>query len=166
MPRFGGPGRKKQCCELRRCLATDANHSSTKENVHVSTLLSCGHNCDPLFLSVHIHTHTHTHAHTRTHTRTHTHTCARTHLYTHQFVIHLKDFSQSNEDATKFLAGQNRQIVPMLQDGNCMFRSVAHQLIGDAEQHDQLRHATVIFAAQNGEVLRLFTLGMVMELLH
>ena len=42
----------------------------------------------------------------------------------------------------------------MLPDGNCMFRSVAHQLIGDAEQHDQLRHATVIFAAQNGEVLK------------
>ena len=54
---------------------------------------------------------------------------------------------------TVFLASQDRQLVPMLPDGNCMFRSVAHQLIGDAEQHDQLRYATVSFATQNEEVL-------------
>ena len=42
----------------------------------------------------------------------------------------------------------------MLPDGNCLFRSVTHQLVGDAEQHDQLRHATVTFAAQHGEVLK------------
>ena len=33
MPKFGGPGRKKQCCELRRCLATTINHLNTKEHV-------------------------------------------------------------------------------------------------------------------------------------
>ena len=42
----------------------------------------------------------------------------------------------------------------MLPDGNCLFRSVAHQLVGDAEQHDQLRQATVAFAAQNKEALK------------
>ena len=42
----------------------------------------------------------------------------------------------------------------MLPDGNCLFRSVAHQLVGDAEQHDQLREATVAFAAQNQEALK------------
>ena len=42
----------------------------------------------------------------------------------------------------------------MLPDGNCLFRSVAHQLVGDTEQHDQLRHATVAFAAQNKQALK------------
>ena len=42
----------------------------------------------------------------------------------------------------------------MLPDGNCLFRSVAHQLVGDAEQHDQPRQATVAFAAQNKEALK------------
>ena len=42
-------------------------------------------------------------------------------------------------------------MVPMVPGGNCMFRSVAHQLVGDAEQHYQLRIAIVAFAAQNGE---------------
>ena len=44
--------------------------------------------------------------------------------------------------------------MPMLPDGNCLFRSVAHQLLGDAEQHDKLRQATVTYAAQQGEVLK------------
>ena len=35
-----------------------------------------------------------------------------------------------------------------------MFRSVVHQLVGDAEQHMQLRQATVTFTAQNGEALK------------
>ena len=46
----------------------------------------------------------------------------------------------------------------MLLDGNCLFRSVAHQPLGDAEQHDKLRQATVtymyMYAAQQGEVLK------------
>ena len=42
----------------------------------------------------------------------------------------------------------------MLPDGNCLFRYVAHQLVGDAEQHDQLRQATVAFAAENKEALK------------
>ena len=46
---------------------------------------------------------------------------------------------------------QKRHIVPMLPDGNCLFRSVAHQLVRDA---DQLRHATVSYATQYGEVLK------------
>ena len=53
-----------------------------------------------------------------------------------------------------FLATQGRYIVPMLPDGNCMFRSVVHQLVGDAEQHTQLRQATVAFTAQNGDTLK------------
>ena len=35
-----------------------------------------------------------------------------------------------------------------------MFRSVAHQLFGDVKQHNQLRQATVAFAAQNRDVLK------------
>ena len=53
-----------------------------------------------------------------------------------------------------FLATQGRYIVPMLPDGNCMFRSVVHQLVGDAKQHMQLRQATVAFTAQNGDTLK------------
>ena len=44
--------------------------------------------------------------------------------------------------------------MPMLPDGNCLFRSVAHQQLGDAEQHDKLRQATVTYAAQQREVLK------------
>ena len=42
----------------------------------------------------------------------------------------------------------------MLPDGNYMFRSVAHLVFGDAEQHSQLRSTTVAVATQNGEVLK------------
>ena len=44
----------------------------------------------------------------------------------------------------------------MLPDGNCMFWAVAYQLLKDAEQHKQLRHATVAFATQNGETLKVY----------
>lgn len=37
----------------------------------------------------------------------------------------------SNAGIKKLLESQARQIVPMLPDGNCLFRSVAHQLVGD-----------------------------------
>ena len=53
-----------------------------------------------------------------------------------------------------FLKQQNRQKVLMQPDGNCMFRSVAHQLFKDAKYHSKLRQATVAFAAQNKEVLK------------
>ena len=75
----------------------------------------------------------------------------------HCGIHYLKGLSQSkqtNESIKTFLESQARQIVPMLPDGNCLFRSVAHQLVGDAEQHDQLRQATVAFAAQNEEALK------------
>ena len=56
--------------------------------------------------------------------------------------VSLKGSSQSkqaNEGTKKFLESQARQLVSMLLDGNCLFRYVPHQLVGDAEQHDQLR---------------------------
>lgn len=55
---------------------------------------------------------------------------------------------------TTYLASMERQIVPMLADGNCMFRSMAHQLVGDAEQHHKLRDATIVFVSQNENLLR------------
>ena len=49
MPKFGGPGRKKQCCELRKCLVADAD---------ADVNLSKGHVCANKNLLMHVeHTH-------------------------------------------------------------------------------------------------------------
>ena len=42
----------------------------------------------------------------------------------------------------------------MLSDGNCMFRSIAHQVVGDASKHLSLRHTVVNFSAMNVEALK------------
>ena len=50
MRKFGGPGKKKQCCVKRKCKPA------------------------PPLAHTHTHTHTHRHIHTRRYTHTHTHT--------------------------------------------------------------------------------------------
>lgn len=50
-----------------------------------------------------------------------------------------------------FLAQGNREIKAIHPDGNCMFRSVADQVKGNAEDHLSLRHAAVFFIRDNAE---------------
>ena len=75
-------------------------------------------------------------------------------LCTHYKALSQRQPQGGTSTMATFLATQGRYIVPMLPDGNCMFRSVVHQLVGDAEQHTQLRQATVAFTAQNGDTLK------------
>ena len=118
MPKFGGPGRKKQCCKLRRCLNStnfEAENISSKVLQHTLLYTQPVHTCiyssmgttdyPPLSLSLslsltHTHTHTHTitctctcthtHTHTHTHTQTHTHTHTCTYMYMHTYTITCK----------------------------------------------------------------------------
>lgn len=50
-----------------------------------------------------------------------------------------------------FLNGQNRCVYDVLPDGNCMFRSLSHQLCGSDKHHTQLRH-TLLEQIQNNYI--------------
>lgn len=55
------------------------------------------------------------------------------------------------------------QIVPQAEDGNCMFRSVAHQVYGDAEQHALVRAAVMQYMSLEREFFREFIAGETFE---
>ena len=92
MPKFGGPGRKKQCCKLRQCLNStnfEAENNSSKVLQHTLLYTQPVHTCmyrvweRQIILPSLSLTHTHTPTCACTYTRTHTCTHMRTHTHTH-----------------------------------------------------------------------------------
>ena len=55
------------------------------------------------------------------------------------------------------------QIVPQSEDGNCMFRSVSHQVYGDAEHHALVRAAVMQYMTLEREFFREFIAGETFE---
>ena len=52
---------------------------------------------------------------------------------------------------TCFFTGQARKLHPVLEDGNCLFRALSHQLTGE-QSHVTLRKIIVDFEALNPQV--------------
>lgn len=56
-------------------------------------------------------------------------------------------------------ADGKRQIIEMAADGNCLFRSISHQLYNDfGKQHDTVRHEVCNFLEKNKEEFSIFLL--------
>ncbi len=137
MRKFGGSGRKKQCCRYRKCISLGPG---TKEYSCVS--MSLMHFFCPL-------------ASTSTLT-------AKTHMNSDQ--THYAADATIQDKPTTFLAYHGRKLDSVLGDGNCMFQSLAKQLSGDSDKHGPLREKLCEFIFLNGEVLKgWLTDGVILE---
>jgi hypothetical protein len=57
------------------------------------------------------------------------------------------------------LAARGMSVAPMGGDGNCLFRSVAHQVYGDERYHGVLRAATAAYMAAESDFFASFVVG-------
>ena len=59
---------------------------------------------------------------------------------------------QTFTEASKFLECYDRQIRPILGDGNCLFRALSYLLCGQEDHHQQIRHTLVDFTTTNSSI--------------
>ena len=59
---------------------------------------------------------------------------------------------QTFTEASKFLECYDRQIRPILGDGNCLFRALSYLLCGQEDHHQQIRHPLVDFTTTNSSI--------------
>ena len=74
--------------------------------------------------------------------------------YMHYIYNTTQANSSTTNDPSTFLAYHGRKLDQVLEDGNCMFQSLAKQLSGDSDKHGQLRDKLCEFISLNGELLK------------
>lgn len=59
---------------------------------------------------------------------------------------------QTFTEASEFLKRYDRQIHPILGDGNCLFRALSYLLCGQEDHHRQIRHTLVDLTTTNSDI--------------
>ena len=130
-PRYGGPGKKKQCCVHRRCTQLQKETFSMSAPQDLSAMIA-----QLKQHMVHI-------------------------VLPLQSTINLEDNTvippprtEEYSSVTRFLLQQDRTIDHITSDGNCMFTSISKELFGTQCHHVELRKLILNFEEDNPNIIR------------
>ena len=86
----------------------------------------------------------------------------------HEYSTHTRHISEQSTQYDNYISGLQRHslnVVSVAGDGNCLFRSVAHQVYGDDELHEVVRQNCMDHMAANADFFSRFAVGG-METFH
>ncbi len=122
-PKFGGPGKRKQCCEKKKCqqlcsLPTPKKSCLDKQSLETKKCLLPSNKAD---------------------------------LGENSQPNPMKPCSPKYS-ISEFLKAQGRKIHPVMGDGSCLFRALAFAVLKDEDQHSVIRSSIVRLINLNNEV--------------
>ena len=142
-PRYGGPGKKKQCCIHRQCtqLQEDKHSMSAVLQEQSVTIAQLKQHMAHIVLS------------------------PRSTINLVDNAVVPPPNTEEYNSVTCCLQQQDRMIDYIIGDGNCMFRSFSKELFGTQYHHLQLRKLIVDFEEHNPNIIMSLFNGDVQQLL-